>query len=127
MATSSKGVGRSVPAEGKDGQVPAIDTTAATTDDLSWQYNGRRTSPATKTSAYTAKIGEVVAGDTTSAGFTVTLPTPVKGQPPVTVFRIAGSNNITVAGTINGSTNTTVSTVAKTFVALDDATGYVAF
>ena len=127
MATSNQGVGRSGPAEGIDGQVPVIDTTATETGDLSWAYNGARTSPATKTTTYTADFGEVVAADTTSAGFTVTLPTPVAGQAAITVFRIAGSNNVTVAGTINGSTNTTVSTVAKTFVSTDDASGYVAF
>jgi hypothetical protein len=83
--------------------------------------------PVVKAAAYTPAFGEVVRGDTTSAGFNVTLPTPVAGSAPITVLRSAGANNITVVGTINGGTNTTVSTAAKTFVALDDETGYVAW
>lgn len=124
MADSKQGPGRTIPANGVDQQVPVIDTTAS--DDLSWTFVGR-TAPAVQTSAYTASFGEVVRGDTTSAGFNVTLPTPVKGAKPITVKRSAGSNNITVVGTIDGASNTTVSTTAKTFVALDDETGYVSF
>lgn len=125
MATAPNGVGRSIPAGGVDQQVPVTDTTAGT-DNLAWTFVGR-TAPATKSSAYVASFGEVVRGDTTSAGFNVTLPTPVKGAKPIVVTRKAGSNNITVVGTIDGGTNTTVSTVTKTFVALDDLSGYASF
>lgn len=127
MANSNQGPARSIPAGGADYQVPTVDTsTNGDNQQISFKYLGR-TSPGTKTAAYTAVRGDVVLGDTTSAGFNVTLPTPVKGQPPITVKRSAGSNNITVVGTIDGGTNTTVSTVTKTFVALDDASGYVSF
>lgn len=116
------GAGRTLAAGGTDGQVPTL------TDGASdWANNGARTASAVKTSAYAPVYGEVVRGDTTSAGFNVTLPTPVASSAPITVLRSAGSNNITVVGTINAGTNTTVSTAAKTFVALDDETGYVAY
>lgn len=125
MGNSNQGPDGNFPGGGADNQVVVIDTTVnGNTGQKSLKYLGR-TSPGTKTSAYTATPGQVIVGDSTSAGFNVTLPTPVKGQQPITVKRSAGSNNITVVGTIDAGTNTTVSTVTKTFVALDDASGYV--
>jgi hypothetical protein len=127
MANSNQGPARSIPAGGADYQVPTVDTsTNADNQQISFKYLGR-TSPGTKTADVTAVPGQVLLMDATAAARAVALPTPVKGQPPITVLRSAGANNVNVTGTINGGTNTTVTTVTKTFVALDDASGYVSF
>jgi hypothetical protein len=125
MANSNQGPDGNFPGGGADNQVVVIDTTVnGNTTQKSLKYLGR-TSPGTKTADVTATPGQVLVLDATAAVRTVTLPTPVKGQQPITVKRSAGSNNVSVVGTIDGGTNTTVTTTVKTFVALDDASGYV--
>lgn len=127
MAASNQGPDGNFPGGGYDNQVVTIDTTTTgNTTQKSLKYLGR-TSPGTVTGNATAVAGQVLVFDATAAIRTCTLPTPVKGQPPITVKRSAGSNNVSVVGTIDGGTNTTVSTAVKTFVALDDASGYVSF
>jgi hypothetical protein len=112
------GPGRTLPADGTVNQVPTIvdDTVSAT--NVAFKDNGARTVTAVKTAAYTASFGDFVRVDTTAAGVSITLPTIVSGEndhAPIIVKRTAGSNNVTVIGTVDGGTNTTVSTVSKTF------------
>lgn len=52
----------------------------------------------TKTAAYTAAVGELVRGDTTAGAFTVTLPTGPAAGSTVTVKKVAGTADLTVAG-----------------------------
>jgi hypothetical protein len=70
---------------------------------------------ATKTSAYTAAVNDRVMCDTTSAGFTVTLPSLPTDKSRIAVRLIAGANTVTVnaGGTahfnaVAGSTTTTL-------------------
>lgn len=130
-SNSTAGFGRGLPAQGNYNQVPAIrpDVSTGNEDhDVAWSDNGARIVTALKTSAYTTTYGEIVACDTTSAGFNVTLPSPKTGPAaPITVFREAGSNNVTVVGTINGGSNTTVAGTAKTFVPLADGSAWYAY
>jgi hypothetical protein len=87
------------------GNVPAGGTASTyLRGDGSWQAIGLITDPTIRTSGFTAIDGVLYPCDTTSAGFTVTLPlTPTAGQRVaiVDIAGTAGSNNITVGR--NGS------------------------
>lgn len=78
--------------------------------------------PSLKTATYTALYGDCVMADTTSAGFTVTLPTDTVEGGDVTVKKIdVSANNLTVAaagaGTIDGASTSVWNSqwMSKTF------------
>jgi hypothetical protein len=80
------------------GNGTAISSATANTDYLTPYTLSTKTSNFTET----ATGGEIVLlGDTTSAGFTITLPTAVSNTAKITIKKIAGSNNLTIDG--NGS------------------------
>lgn len=122
MALSKYGVGRSLPAGGRDKQVPMINTTSTNVSDdqdVEWRDNGARTVVRTAVD-YTAAHGDIVLVDTTVAGRSITLPSPslnAVGFPRsvITVKRQAGANTVTVVGAIDGGTNASVTTTSKTF------------
>jgi len=67
----------------------------------------------TKTANYTAVSGDRILADTTSGGFTVTLPTAVSfGSGIIEIHKLVAANTLTIATTssqtINGSTTLTV-------------------
>jgi hypothetical protein len=80
------------------GNGTAISSATANTDYLTPYTLSTKTSNFTET----ATGGEIVLlGDTTTVGFTITLPTAVSNTAKITIKKIAGSNNLTIDG--NGS------------------------
>lgn len=127
--TVAKVNGVSVPATPTAGQV--LTATSGTAASWSAPTSGATTSA--KTSAYTAVAGDIIPVNAASAGVTITLPTPVSGQAPISIKKIDTTVNavtIVVTGgtaTIDGLTTqtTTVQWGGATFVPDAPATNYL--
>jgi hypothetical protein len=94
--------------------------------------NGIISNIVTKTASYTALISdEIITGDATTSGFTITLPTAVgKTGQTFTIKRInSGSNNVTVgttsSQTIDGSTTYVLSAQYKYVKVVSDGTNWI--
>lgn len=86
----------------------------------------------TKTANYAAVAGDRIMANTTGGAFTVTLPAGTAGQPPIEIADYNGAfaaHNLTVSGTVNGSSGATMSTNWQKlkFDYIDATVGYRAY
>jgi hypothetical protein len=83
-----------------------------------------------KTSAYTAKVEELVLCDPTGGGFTVTLPDAAKckGQPVTVKNASSSTNTITIAGAgmdeVDGASSVTITTARGVVTVVSDGSAW---
>jgi hypothetical protein len=106
--------------------LPADATTKAYVDASAGGGGGVTVS--TKTGAYTVITSDgVILGDTTSAGFTITLPTAVGATKQYTIKKIVAANTLTIAstsGTIDGSASLAITAQYTALTFVSDGTNW---
>lgn len=121
LAYSTTNARRSV---GTDGLFLKADSGDAT--GVSWASPAGTVGIASKSANYTLTGSDYsIIADATSASFTLTLPAPSAGQ----VYKIKRADNtlantVTIAGTIDGATNTTLNTINESIELIASATEY---
>ena len=117
-----------IPSGGNTSQV--LTKVSSTNYDVEWASvtpSSSSYSISTKTTTYTetATSGEIILlGDTTTAGFTITLPTAIGNTAKITIKKIAGSNNLTIDGngsqTIDGGLTAILVTIYESITLVSD-------